>query len=123
MWARLLAMVALLAAGSIVQAKPLPPPLTGFVNSSDGTRINYVDWGGSGPAIVMIHGLGDDPYVFGAIVQHLRTRFHVVAYARRGHGRSDAPADKAYDLPAYVADMCAVFDQLHIAHASLVGWS
>lgn len=124
MWAKILAgAAALLLVGGAVQAKDLPPPTSGFVTSADGTRINIVDWGGSGPTVVMIHGLGDDPYVFGAIADHLRARFHIVAYARRGHGDSDAPLDKAYDLPTYVADMRAVFDQLHIDHASLVGWS
>jgi pimeloyl-ACP methyl ester carboxylesterase len=118
----LVAGLLIFSAMAAAEAAPAPP-VSGFVTSPDGTKINYVDWGGNGPAIVMIHGLGDDPYVFGAIAQHLRGRFHIVAYARRGHGHSDAPLDKAYDLPAYVADMRAVFDQLHIDHASLAGWS
>ena len=120
---QLLGALALLLFAGMAEAKPLPPPTSGFATSTDGTRINYVDWGGSGPTVVMIHGLGDDPYVFGAVAQHLRKRFHIIAYARRGHGHSDAPLDKAYDINAYVADMRAVFDRLHIDHASLVGWS
>jgi len=123
MWIKFLGAVALLAFFGTAQADERSQPASGFATSADGTRINYVDWGGSGPTVVMIHGLGDDPYVFGAIAQHLRGQFHIVAYARRGHGHSDAPLDKAYDLPTYVADMRAVFDQLHIDHASLVGWS
>ncbi|HEY8948217.1 MAG TPA: alpha/beta hydrolase [Rhizomicrobium sp.] len=123
MWVRVLGAVALLLFTGLAEAGEFSPPTSGFVTSADGTRINYVDWGGSGPAIVMIHGLGDDPYVFSAIAEHLRGQFHIVAYARRGHGHSDAPLDRKYDLPTYVADMRAVFDQLHFAHASLVGWS
>src|SRR5215470_14113293 len=100
-----------------------PEPVSGFMTSADGTHINYLDWGGQRPAIVMIHGLGDDPHVFDCIARDLHNRFHVVAYARRGHGKSDAPLDRSYDLPTYVADMLSVFDGLHIEHASLIGWS
>ena len=118
---------AVLIALAFLFAPPVPAtepgPISGFVTSADGTRLNYLDWGGRGPAIVMIHGFGDDPHVFDAIARDLRNRFHIVAYARRGHGKSDAPLDRPYDLPTYVADMRAVFDGLHIDHASLIGWS
>ena len=30
----------------------------------NGTKLNYLDWGGDGPPVVMMHRIGDDPQVF-----------------------------------------------------------
>jgi pimeloyl-ACP methyl ester carboxylesterase len=39
----------------------------------------------------MMHGIGDDPHVFDDLASLLHDRFRIIAYARRGHGLSDAP--------------------------------
>ncbi len=57
----------------------------------NGVNLNYLDWGGDGPALVMIHGIGDDPHIFDDLASLLHDRFRIIAYARRGHGLSDAP--------------------------------
>jgi pimeloyl-ACP methyl ester carboxylesterase len=88
----------------------------------DGIRLHTLEWGGRGPAVVMIHGIGDSPYVFSDLAVGLAPRFRVVAYARRGHGQSDAPAGP-YDLDTLVTDLRGVMDALGIERASLVGWS
>src|SRR5687768_8222923 len=87
-------------------AVPNPPPAPawtdpaahrdGFV-AAGGVRLNYLDWGGSGPNLILIHGLGDNPHVFDDFVPALGGKFRVVAYARRGHGRSskEGPFDTA----------------------------
>ena len=92
------------------------------MRAQDGVRLNYLDWGGRGPVVVMIHGLGDDPHVFDDLASRVRGRFRVVAYARRGHGASDAPPGP-YDPAMLVDDLRQVMDQLRIRRASLVGWS
>ena len=71
----------------------------------------------------MIHGLGDDPHVFDDLAARLRDKFHVVAYARRGHGRSSAPPEGPYDLDTLVEDLRQFMDRRGIARASLLGWS
>ena len=88
----------------------------------NGIRLHYLDWGGDGPAIVMIHGIGDDPHIFHDLASRLRDRFRVVAYARRGHGFSDAP-DGPYDPATLVSDLEGVLDRAEIPKATLVGWS
>jgi len=88
----------------------------------NGVRLNYLDWGGTGPALVLIHGLTDSPHVFDDLALSLRDRFHIIAYARRGHGRSDAPTGP-YDQATLVNDLQQLLDQLRIARASLLGWS
>jgi pimeloyl-ACP methyl ester carboxylesterase len=86
-----------------------------------GVNLNYLDWGGKGPTLVMIHGIGDDPHVFDDLAGLLRDRFRIVAYARRGHGLSDSTGP--YDGATLTEDMRQLLDHLGIKKASLMGWS
>jgi alpha-beta hydrolase superfamily lysophospholipase len=65
----------------------LAPHKSGFV-IANGIRLNYLDWGVSGPALVLIHGCGNNLHLFDDLASALTDRFCVIAYARRGHGRS-----------------------------------
>lgn len=96
------------------------PHRSGFV-TTPGARIHYLDWGGSGPPLILIHGLGDNPHVFDDLVPALGGGFRIVAYARRGHGRSSK--DGPYDTATLVADLRAFMDSLGIKQAHLAGWS
>ena len=88
----------------------------------DGVRLNYLDWGGNGPPLILIHGIANSPHIFDDLAPLLRDRFHVIAYARRGHGQSEAPAGP-YDSNALVGDLVRLLDNLHIQRANLLGWS
>lgn len=108
----LCAMSAAAAAGS--------RPYEGFV-LANGVRLEYLDWGGSGPPLILIHGLGDDPYVFDDLAPAFTDRFHVIAYARRASGGSDVKGP--YDLTTLTEDLRGLMDALGFAKASLIGWS
>ena len=71
------------------------PPQGRFIEI-DGHRIHYLDVG-SGPAIVMVHGLGGQMANFTyALVDQLKDRFRVVVMERPGAGYSDrAPGTSA----------------------------
>jgi len=97
------------------------PPQEGFV-AVNGVRLNYLDWGGGRPALVLIHGLGASAWFFEPLAQQLRDDFRVIAYSRRGHGHSDAP-DGPYDNATLVEDLRQLLDTLGIAQAHLLGWS
>jgi pimeloyl-ACP methyl ester carboxylesterase len=97
------------------------PHQSAFVEG-DKVRLNYLDWGGNGPPLILIHGIANSPHIFDDLVLMLRDRFHVIAYARRGHGQSDAPAGP-YDSTALISDLVHLLDHLHIERASLLGWS
>ena len=88
---------------------------------ANGVRLNVLDWGGTGPALVLIHGLGDSPHVFDDIAPAFTDQFHVVGYARRGHGKSTSGG--SFSNATLAADLIAVMDSLGIAKASLAGWS
>ena len=87
----------------------------------NGIKINYLDWGGDGSPLVMIHGIGDDPHVFDDLAMLLRDQFHIVAYARRGHGLSDS--NPPYDGNTLVEDLRQLLDKLGIQRTRLIGWS
>lgn len=89
--------------------------------TANGIRLHYLDWGGPGPALILIHGYGDSPEVFDDLAPAFTDRFRVVAYARRGHGRSDAKGP--HDTATLTEDLRGLMDGLGIAKAHLAGWS
>jgi pimeloyl-ACP methyl ester carboxylesterase len=97
------------------------PHRSGFVEG-DGVRLNYLDWGGSGPPLVMIHGIANSPHIFDDLAPLLTDHFHVLAYARRGHGQSEAPAGPD-SSEALTSDLTHLLDNLGIKRANLLGWS
>jgi pimeloyl-ACP methyl ester carboxylesterase len=57
----------------------------------NGLRLHYLDWGGDGPPIVIVHATGFLARVYRPIAEMLRAIGHVYAYDQRGHGDSDRP--------------------------------
>jgi pimeloyl-ACP methyl ester carboxylesterase len=88
----------------------------------DDVRLNFLDWGGNGAPLVLIHGIANSPHIFDDLAPLLRDSFRVLAYARRGHGQSDAPSGR-YDSEALVGDLRCLLDDLGIGRANLLGWS
>jgi pimeloyl-ACP methyl ester carboxylesterase len=97
------------------------PPHEGFATVG-GVRLHYLDWGGTGPAFVLIHGFCVSPYTFYGLAPALADDFRVIAYARRSHGQSDIPAG-GYDNSTLVEDLRGLLDSLGIEKAHLLGWS
>jgi pimeloyl-ACP methyl ester carboxylesterase len=93
-----------------------------FVHVAPDVRLHYLDFGGDGPALVLLAGLGNTAHAFDDFAPAFTDRFHVYAITRRGFGESDHPVD-GYDTKRRVADIRAVLDSLHIARASFVGHS
>jgi pimeloyl-ACP methyl ester carboxylesterase len=94
--------------------------LEGFV-AVNGVRLQYLDWGGAGPALILIHGLADNPHVFDDLALELTDRFHVMAYARRGSGSSDTQGP--YDVATLTDDLRGFMNALGVARADLVSVS
>lgn len=88
---------------------------------ANGVRLNCLDWSGSGPPLIFVHGYGDTPHVFDNLAPSFGDDFRVIAYARRGCGRSEAKAP--YDTPTLAQDLLGLMDSLKIRTATLVGLS
>jgi len=89
--------------------------------TANGVRLECLDWGGKGPALILIPGLGDNPHIFDDLAVALTDRFHVIAYARRSSGRSETKGP--YDTLTLTEDLRGLMNALGISKAHLVGWS
>jgi pimeloyl-ACP methyl ester carboxylesterase len=77
---------------------------------------------GSGPAILMIHGVGDSSATWGSVHAKLAQRFTVIAPDLLGHGDSDKPrAD--YSLSAFANGMRDLLVTLGIDRVTIIGHS
>jgi pimeloyl-ACP methyl ester carboxylesterase len=87
-----------------------------------GVSLEILDWGGRGPALVFLAGLGSTAHIFDGFSPQFTNSFHVVGITRRGFGAS-ASSPPPSDLDTLVADITAVLDTLRIGPAILVGHS
>jgi pimeloyl-ACP methyl ester carboxylesterase len=87
-----------------------------------GVRIHYVDWGGRGPAIILLSGLGDSARIFDDLAPRLAHGHRVLALTRRGYGLSDQQVSD-FSNAALVGDVLGIMDALAIPRASFVGHS
>ena len=99
--------------------------MTGEFRFVEGTagRLRVSDGGSGGPAVLFLHGLGNDLDAWREQLDRLRPLRRVVAYDQRGHGGSDRPRDGLYTVEALAADLAAVADALKLERFVLVGHS
>ena len=93
--------------------------------SSEHTRVrlHVEDSGGTGRPIVLIHGWPLSGASWQAQVGPLRDAgYRVIAYDRRGFGRSDKPAD-GFDYDSLTADLAGLLEERDLRDATLVGFS
>jgi pimeloyl-ACP methyl ester carboxylesterase len=88
----------------------------------EGTRLLCADFGGSGPAVILLHGLAGYAGEWGETAAWLTVTNRVVAPDQRGHGRSERrPRD--ISRAAFVADAAMWIEHLQLAPAVVVGQS
>lgn len=79
----------------------------------------YVECHGQGPPVLLVHGWSLDHRSFAPQIAALSDRFRVIAYDRRGFGRSSAPPDLHRELD----DIDRILDALGIDSVHIVGVS
>ena len=101
-----------------------PPGLhqTRFVTVAAGVRLEVVDWGGSGPPVLLLPGLSGTAHQYDDFAPGLVDRFHVYGLTRRGWGLSSVP-ETGYDVATLVKDMGKVLDALKIDRVDVIGHS
>jgi pimeloyl-ACP methyl ester carboxylesterase len=90
--------------------------------TSNGVALHYLQMG-SGPDLVMLHGLSGNLAVWHLrMVPLLQQHFRVTTYDLRGHGHSGMP-HCGYTTRDMATDLAGLFDGLGIANAHIVGHS
>jgi pimeloyl-ACP methyl ester carboxylesterase len=95
---------------------------TRLITVDEGVQLEVLDWGGSGPAIVLLAGLGDTAHVFDDFAPMLTARYRVIGVSRRAHGRSSAPAT-GYGFARLAEDVVRAIDAVGVDKPVLVGHS
>jgi non-heme chloroperoxidase len=90
---------------------------------ADGVRLHIDDSGGGGRPVVLIHGWPLSARAWEPQVSALHAAgYRVVAYDRRGFGRSDKP-ESGYSYNALADDLQRVLNHCGLQDATLVGFS
>jgi len=123
MAATFLLVTALSAVGSVrAQGTATLQPRATLIAVADSVRLEVLDWGGEGPTLILLAGLGHTAHVFDGFVQRLTPHLHVIGVTRRGFGASSRPKN-GYDSTTLVHDLIAVLDSMGLRKASFAGHS
>ena len=119
---RLFVLIAAFSALLPADWKDPSPHDTSFISVDNDVRLEVLDWGGSGRALVLLAGLGNTAHVYDDFAPKLTGTYHVFGITRRGYGASTAAA-LGYDANRLGDDVLAVLDALHLNRPVLVGHS
>jgi pimeloyl-ACP methyl ester carboxylesterase len=86
-----------------------------------GLSLHYLDWGGDGPPLVMLHGLTGHAHTWDHTAAALSERYRVLALDQRGHG--DSAWAPPYGGGQMADDLLAFLDALHLGEVTLMGLS
>jgi len=101
-------------------------PVASYVLPTSHATISVSESGGSGPAVLLVHGNSSCKEVFrnqmeGAIGQ----RYRLIAIDLPGHGRSSDARNprRSYCMPGYADMAVEVLDTLGVQRFAVLGWS
>jgi 3-oxoadipate enol-lactonase len=102
---------------------PADPEDSRMIISLDGCEVSY-DVSGSGPPVVLIHGLGASSSIWGRLRDRLASRFTVIAYDLRGSGATrETGSPRELSLTVWSDDLRALLRSLGATRPALVGHS
>ena len=120
-WSDAATLLERLATAHNIHYAPGLPPAPRLFRTPDRLALNYVDWGGSGEPMLLLHGGTLTCHTFDLVCLALRDSFHCVALDLRGHGNSGWADDTTMD--AYVSDAAAVIADFGWSRVHMVGMS
>jgi len=116
----------MLLSGSLVALALLPLSVTAASSAIQdhgvdvgGYRLRYLE-AGSGPPVVLLHGLGADSRTWRLAMPVLAERAHVYALDQLGFGQSEKP-EISYRIQTLVDSLGGFLDTMHLDRASIVG--
>jgi pimeloyl-ACP methyl ester carboxylesterase len=96
---------------------------TGADIYTDGVRLHYLDWGGTGEPIVLLHATGFLGRIYKPIIEELKRIGHVYTYDQRGHGDSGTPLDGVYSWDRTVDDLTGFLEIMGLRAVRGIGHS
>jgi pimeloyl-ACP methyl ester carboxylesterase len=112
------ALLVLLPALPVAAIQPYPAAFQTRMVPTNGTTL-YVRYGGSGPAVVLLHGFGDTGDMWAPLATLLVKDHTVIVPDLRGMGLSAHP-DTGYTKKNQARDIIGVMDALKVERAALV---
>ena len=92
------------------------------VRVAQDVELEVLDYGGTGPALVFLPGMGSTAHVYDVLAPEFLATHHVYSLTRRGYGASSWPAT-GYDSATLGHDVLVALDGLGLAKATLAGHS
>ncbi len=92
----------------------------------EGVRIAVRESGGSGPAVIMVHGNSSSSFAFRRQLEGpLGEEFRLIGFDLPGHGDSGRPVDAArtYSFPGFAAVLRALARAMDAQNGIFLGWS
>lgn len=86
------------------------------------SELIYFTERGSGPPLLLVHGLMMSGEMFEPVIEHFTTRHRVIVPDLRGHGRSRGLAPP-YDAAQLASDLSHLLDHLGIDSTAVLGYS
>jgi pimeloyl-ACP methyl ester carboxylesterase len=93
----------------------------GYVNGKD-IKLAYIDFGGSGEDVVLLHGLMSRATSWYETALWMRESYHVIGFDQRGHGRSEKP-NFNYSREIMIEDIALTMNNLGINDSIVIGHS
>lgn len=84
--------------------------------------LSIVEYGTSGPRLILLHGIGSRGVSWWPVIDELAAHFRLIVPDLRGHGDSDKPA-AGYQLPDYAGDLAGLIDALELDRPLILGHS
>ncbi len=87
--------------------------------------LEVIDWGGNGPPLIFLAGLGNTAHVFDNFAPKFVPKYHAYGITRRGFGASSSPVpdDSNYTADVLGDDVLKVMDVLGLKKPVLIGHS
>jgi 3-oxoadipate enol-lactonase len=100
---------------------PTPPTASQRLIATWRVVMNVVE-AGSGPPVLLIHGLGWDHSLWNPTLERFSSRYRMIATDTRGHGESEKP-DGPYDMDMFALDYATLIDALKLKRICVIGLS
>lgn len=96
-------------------------PSHGYVEVN-GLRLHYLDFGGKGKPVLLLHGVTNHAWVWQDVVPHVDCG-RIIALDSRGHGDSQWSSDRQYTTEALASDVVGFMELLDLGSVDIVGTS